>query len=204
ITESLKAARSALRGASGIYCFTCTDTGSMYIGSSIDMGGRLVEHVVGDKSNTHLQFAIAKYGLSAFIFSVIELCAKDLLLAREQHWLNWLFSLPSNFRYNFLPTAGSWFGYKHTSATKAMLRARKLGLNNPMYGAVSPMALTVSVYTLDMVLVQMFFFSYSSGQMGFLGVSHQAMACSFVRSLVPKAIKRGHTVNGLYRVFNER
>lgn len=91
MTESFKAAKSTLKGASGIYCFTCTETGSMYIGSSIDIGKRLVSHILNSSTNSHLQYAIAKYGLSVFIFSVIELVPRDQLLIREQYWLDWYF-----------------------------------------------------------------------------------------------------------------
>jgi hypothetical protein len=70
----------------------------MYIGSSIDMGSRLADHVVSGISNTHLQYAIAKYGLSRFIFYVVELATKDQLLEREQYYLDWLFSLPAHLR----------------------------------------------------------------------------------------------------------
>ncbi|RUS28476.1 hypothetical protein BC938DRAFT_481831, partial [Jimgerdemannia flammicorona] len=156
LTENLSNAVKTLKGSSGIYCITNQDTGQMYIGSSVNLGNRLTAHFVGGSYNAHLQFAIAKYGLSALIFSVIELCAKDQLLAREQHWLNWLFSLPSNLRFNFLSTAGSWLGFKHTSASKAAISAGILGLNNPMYGTLSPTAKTVSIYTLDNVLVECF------------------------------------------------
>jgi hypothetical protein len=38
---------------------------------------------------------------------LLEEVNKALLLSREQHWLDWLFSLDDKFRYNFLPTAGS-------------------------------------------------------------------------------------------------
>jgi len=55
-----------------------------------------------------------------------------LLLQLEQHYLDILFSLPANLRYNFLPTAGSSLGYKHTEDALAKIS----GANNPMYGKV--------------------------------------------------------------------
>ncbi|RUO96033.1 hypothetical protein BC936DRAFT_142731, partial [Jimgerdemannia flammicorona] len=130
ITENLSHAVKSLKGSSGIYCITNQENGQMYIGSSVNLGNRLTAHFVNGSSNAHLQFAIAKYGLIAFTFSVIELVAKDQLLAREQFWLDWLFSLPAERRYNYLPTAGSLLGYKHSDET----RAKMSGENHPMYG----------------------------------------------------------------------
>jgi len=54
----------------------------MYIGSSIDLGSRLTDHFVSGSSNTHLQYAMTKYGLAMFSFKVIELCAKELIIER--------------------------------------------------------------------------------------------------------------------------
>jgi len=60
----------------------------MYIGSSTDLGARLADHFLNGSSNVHLQYALAKYGLSLFLFKVVELCTKDQLLLREQFWLD--------------------------------------------------------------------------------------------------------------------
>jgi len=54
----------------------------------VNLGDRLIAHVFNHASNAHLLFAIAKYSLAAFTFSVIELCSKEQLIAREQHWLD--------------------------------------------------------------------------------------------------------------------
>jgi group I intron endonuclease len=89
----------------------------MYVGSASDLYARLHDHVTGHSSNVHLQFAIQKYGLSAFTFSVVEFCSHSELLSREQHWLDWLFSLPSRLKYNFNPIAAcppDWTGKSHT------------------------------------------------------------------------------------------
>ena len=60
-----------------------------------------------------------------FTFAVVEIFKVDpdvsmgtnkaRLLAMEQVYLaKWAFSLPEELCYNFLPTAGSSLGYKHT------------------------------------------------------------------------------------------
>jgi len=123
-TESLKEARINLNGASGIYCLINQDTGAMYIGSSVNLYDRILNHLTGNISNLHIQNAILKYSLAAFTFKVIEQCSKSLLLERKQYWLDWLFSLPRSLRYNFLPTAGSRLGLPHIEETKAKMRGK--------------------------------------------------------------------------------
>jgi hypothetical protein len=54
----------------------------------VDLYDRLYDHVIGHSSNPHLQNAIAKYGLSAFTFSVVEFCDPSNLLLREQFYLD--------------------------------------------------------------------------------------------------------------------
>jgi len=199
-TECLKSVKATLNGQSGVYVIKCLETGGMYIGSSADLGDRWVRHIFNNSSNLHLQNAIVKYGLYLFTFSVIEYCAKDQLLSREQHWLDWLFSLPSHFRYNFSPVAGApMAGRVHTEDTKALLSAAKQGANNPMYGragslnpmygTVAPCAVGVSVYNLDYTLIQTF--TSQSAAAKFLGVGQPCIS---------KAIKKGSIVKGTYRV----
>jgi hypothetical protein len=123
-TDSLREAKTALKETSGIYCIANQETGQMYIGPSVDLHGRLMDHLIYyNYYNTYLQRAIAKYGLAAFIFLVVEQCTKESLLEREQYWLNWLFSLPDHLRYYFSPTAGSLLGFKHSDETKSQISA---------------------------------------------------------------------------------
>ena len=101
----------------------------MYIGSSINMAKRLVDHIVDNDTNVHLQNAFNCYGIENFVFVVVEVFKVDPelslesnkanLLAMEQKHLDWLFSLPESFRYNFLSTAGSSLGYIHSEETLA-------------------------------------------------------------------------------------
>jgi group I intron endonuclease len=79
----------------------------------------------------HLRSALEKYGVDNFVFIIVEFFEpnpnvdmkenKSHLLAREQLYLDWLFSRSSELRYNFLPTAGSSLGYKHTEKAKAKI-----------------------------------------------------------------------------------
>ena len=72
LTEYLKAAKEALSGAAGVYAIICNVTGAIYIGSSINIGNRLVDHLVENNTNVHLQNAINCYGIENFVFVVVE------------------------------------------------------------------------------------------------------------------------------------
>ena len=98
LTETLKSAKETLKGQPGVYCMLCQETSAMYIGSSCDMGTRLTDHIFNNSSNLHLQRAIGIYGLPAFIFIVVEFCRSSEIMAKEQHWLDWLYALSPSRR----------------------------------------------------------------------------------------------------------
>src|SRR3954471_6955620 len=81
--ENLQMAKKALYGLSGIYAFVHIETGACYIGSSIDLCGRIMDHINGNSSNPHLHYAILKYGLSLYAFVILEYCLSSDLLKRE-------------------------------------------------------------------------------------------------------------------------
>lgn len=81
--------------ASGIYQILCVPTGKVYIGSSVNIRRRWTQHremldrrYVKSHENTYLQHAWDKYGAEAFEFLVLEYCAPDQLIAREQYWID--------------------------------------------------------------------------------------------------------------------
>src|SRR3954469_8539929 len=81
--ENLQLAKDALKGKSGIYAFVHIETGICYIGSSIYLADRIMDHINGNSSNQHLQYAIAKYGLSSFAFVILQYCIPSDLLEQE-------------------------------------------------------------------------------------------------------------------------
>lgn len=160
ITENLKKARSELKGLAGVYAIICKESHTIYIGSSMDLGNRMMDHIM-ESSNVHLRHAMNKYGVESFTFIVVEFVTKvprpitgeeqGNLIAREQFYLDLLFTLPSYSRYNNLSVAGSSYGYKHTEEAKSKIgeaargrvmsaedRARmseeRAGENHPMFG----------------------------------------------------------------------
>jgi len=136
LTKNLKNARKDLKGLAGIYAIICLITNTIYIGSSTNLGDRMMDHFL-DSSNIHLRNAINKHGLENFVMIVIEYVEinpeeslevnKANLLAREQFYLDQLFTLPEESRYNFLPTAGSSLGYLHSEETKQKISSTLAG-----------------------------------------------------------------------------
>lgn len=76
----------------GIYTITCTETGKVYVGSSINIIKRKNRHFSDLKHNRHynryLQNAWNKYGEDNFIFEILEICDTDNLLTCELNWIN--------------------------------------------------------------------------------------------------------------------
>jgi group I intron endonuclease len=146
IKENFKLAKAALKGRSGVYCIICLITGAVYVGSSINLAERLNDHIIEGNTNVRLQNAITKYGLEHFVFIVVEFVepdsssclseeAKVYLLSREQFYLDCVFKLPKNLRYNISKVAeASFSGLNHLPETRVKMSEAKTGVNNPMSG----------------------------------------------------------------------
>lgn len=77
---------------SGIYCIENIINNKVYIGSSSNLRRRYNTHKTklccNIHTNKHLQNAVNKYGIENFVFKVIEECAIEDLIVREQYWLD--------------------------------------------------------------------------------------------------------------------
>lgn len=73
-----------------IYCAHCIFTGKKYIGQTITkLEYRISQHFTFSKIYHHkFANALKKYGVSGFIWGIIEECEKDLLNEREIYWIN--------------------------------------------------------------------------------------------------------------------
>jgi group I intron endonuclease len=77
----------------------------------------------------YISRALLKYGYSGFKLEILEYCAPEKCLEREQYYLDLL-----NPEYNVLLTAGSPRGRKHTDkARKLMSEAKKGNINAKGY-----------------------------------------------------------------------
>lgn len=89
----------------GIYRITNKENGKVYIGSSVDIHLRWLQHKSQLKKNKHhsrhLQNAWNKYGEDNFRFDIVELIDDiDLLLSAEQKWINKTKSYDYHYGYN--------------------------------------------------------------------------------------------------------
>lgn len=86
--------RQELLGRSGIYRIICEVNNRCYVGSTVDLYRRFVQHCVRLRGDFHhskrLQRAWNKYGADKFAFEVIEFItdSRDVLFEREAFWIN--------------------------------------------------------------------------------------------------------------------
>jgi group I intron endonuclease len=114
----------------GIYSITNIITGFRYIGSSVNVSKRCVRHRDDLKNNRHdndyLQNAWNKYWQQSFKFEILEYCDKEMLLEREQYWMDTLKTIKPN-GYNLKPNANSNLGIKFSLEARANMSAAQKG-----------------------------------------------------------------------------
>lgn len=120
--------------ASGVYAITHIESGKRYIGSSHNMHRRLTRHksdlLRGSHPNVKLQRAYLKYGIHAFTFTPIIVCAKHDLILFEQRAIDRFDSAANG--YNIRPVAESSRGHtfkrgKYTAEHRAKISLAKKG-----------------------------------------------------------------------------
>lgn len=110
-----------------IYCIFNTSNGKFYIGSTKNFYKRIGDHKRNLQNqkhfNIHLQNSFNYYGESNFKILIVELCPENILLYREQYYLDSL--LPN---YNMSKISSSPMkGRKHTEITKEKMRIKSKG-----------------------------------------------------------------------------
>lgn len=107
------------RGKSGIYRWNNKINGKSYIGSSLSLANRfsiyysLRELNIKVKGPSIIIYrALLKYGYSKFSLDIIEYCESNMLIAKEQHYINLL-----KPEYN-IQIASHKSGYKHSGSKK--------------------------------------------------------------------------------------
>lgn len=113
----------------GIYRWTNIITGDSYIGSAIDLSKRLNDYLniaflnkELKKGRSIIYSVLLKHGYSKFKLDILEYCQPINLVKREQYYFDSL-----SPKYNILKVAGSSFGFKHSKATKEILREKGIG-----------------------------------------------------------------------------
>jgi group I intron endonuclease len=173
LTENFRSIMLVLKGVTGIYCIICVTNGRMYIGSAVDLSKRLAEHFLYGKTNEHLQRALNLYTLEHFKFQILEMCNIDVLLEREQFYLDWLFCQPENLRFNFCPNASTRLGATHSDQTRQKISDTLTGRSlseetkakmseshkqtpHPFTGKVAQNAMKILLYSQDNILMEDF------------------------------------------------
>lgn len=96
----------------GIYKIVNLITEKVYVGSAVDIDKRWYNHkrLLSNNKNKlpKLQNSVNKHGIDNFIFEIVEECTKDILIEREQYWIDYFDSYKNG--YNSRPIANSNLG----------------------------------------------------------------------------------------------
>lgn len=114
------------REKSGVYMWVNNLNHESYVGSSINITKRLrryySKNYMEDKvriHNSRIFEALLKHGYSDFSLVILEYCNVDVLIKREQYFIDKL-----KPEYNICKTAGSMLGFKHSEETKLKFKNR--------------------------------------------------------------------------------
>lgn len=122
----------------GIYKIENTVNHMIYIGQSIDILKRWIEHKYelnkGIHVNKHLQRAWNKYGQDVFIFSIVELCNEQDLNDLEIKYIMHYKSNDDEYGYNLTIGGDGVRGWVPTDEWRQKLKVANAGENNPMFG----------------------------------------------------------------------
>lgn len=116
----------------GIYQIKNTKNNKIYVGSSINIKRRWVEHRSDLKKmkhhSKHLQRAWYHYGEDAFVFSILEdVEDPNLLIEREQHYLDLYKPYEREIGYNNCPNAQNSLGFRHSEESKKKMSETRTG-----------------------------------------------------------------------------
>lgn len=121
-----------LPNSPGVYQITCSANGAQYVGSSIDVHRRVVQHISclssGKHSNKRLQRTWDKYGRDQFaVFLLEEVSSEADLISREQYWLDSAKERRGALLMNLSPSAQNTLGYKFARETVDKIAAKLRG-----------------------------------------------------------------------------
>ena len=130
------------KGLSRIYQWKHLETGKVYIGSAVDLSNRLESYYFFSllkRADNYISRGLFHHEYSAFSLTILEYInitnlnteeARNLILEREQFYLDLIFKVNKPNTYNILKIAGSPLGYKHTEEDLTKFS----GENHPLFG----------------------------------------------------------------------
>lgn len=144
--ESLKHAEHS---KSGVYKITNIVTGKFYIGSSLcSIYTRIARHksdlLKNKHVNEHLQNSFNKHGLKAFKVDILEYCEKNVVIQREQYYID---TLKPHFNKIFQIITMEWTEESRKRISESLKEAYRTGRKKPSPQDVNYKA--VDQYTLD-------------------------------------------------------
>jgi len=112
----------------GVYCIINSIDDRVYIGSTKCFKRRFTEHLVGFAENTHsnkhlLNF-VNKYGVDTLTFKILEILEFDVLLIREQWYLDNVIDFKKDF--NICRIAGTPPNYNRSFSEEDIIKIAKL------------------------------------------------------------------------------
>jgi group I intron endonuclease len=111
-----------IKDKSGIYIITCLINGKHYIGRSLNVRTRLLEHKNKLRKNEHeneyLQRAFNVHGVKNFKFNVLEYHDGEYLVSMENYWCNLLNTHNKYYGYNLRETGEGNFRVPETAREK--------------------------------------------------------------------------------------
>jgi group I intron endonuclease len=113
----------------GIYLIEISEY--KYVGSAINIKVRWSNHLGRLSRNIHensfMQNVFNKLGKDKLTFSVLEYCEKELLIEREQYYIDTYFDMFDNKMMNICKVAGSKLGLKHSDETRKRMSEANIG-----------------------------------------------------------------------------
>lgn len=122
---------SELSKVSGIYSIRTSVNNRIYVGSSINLWKRYKQHKNDLKTSIHhnvkLQRHVHKFGIDSLLFEIIEFCDKEILIEREQYWIDYhkAYDILTGFNINL--KAESSIGVKRSDEYKKNVSIRVTG-----------------------------------------------------------------------------
>lgn len=117
------------KNKSGVYRWVNIINNKSYVGSSVKIDRRIICYFsfnnikrIVSKERSMIYSGIIKYGYSKFKLDILEYCPKEILLEREQFYIDIL-----KPEYNILKIAGSRLGIKHSFNGKKAMSIKSRG-----------------------------------------------------------------------------